>query len=109
MLGTGGYRYVPLMIKARMGKAQGSISRHGSPRTKLRGQEAFLGGVDLRQQVTVAKQTTGEALGSRGLRGGIVLDASGTRALQWKPPPPHAKDPDLLLLPASGGQASVGA
>lgn len=46
-----------LIIKVRMGKAQESVSRRGSPRTKLRGQEAFLG--DLKQQVTVAEQTTG--------------------------------------------------
>lgn len=55
LVGTG---IQALIIKVGMGKAQGSVSRRGSPRTKLRGQEAFLGGVDLKQQVTMAEQTT---------------------------------------------------
>ena len=98
MLGTGGYRYVPLMIKARMGKAQGSISRHGSPRTKLRGQEAFLGGVDLRQQVTVAKQTTGGGAWESGFERwhsprckwhqGLTVEATPTTCQGPRPPAP---------------------
>lgn len=55
LVGTG---VQALIIKVRMGKAQGSVSRRGSPRIKLRGQEAFLGEVDLKQQVTMAEQTT---------------------------------------------------